>query len=135
HRARVRDITRGENLTRTYFLNDPPIIPSTTLIRRAHFAACGRFDASMRVFEDTDFFRRLARVSRFAYVDSPLLYKRSRSTSITGGRKDLMAYHALVALKAAAEEPSLLALVPKRLAERARKLGNHHFLLRDWTRA
>jgi len=42
-----------------------------------------------------------------------------------------MAHHAFVALKAAADEPALLPLVPRRLAERARKLGNQRFLLGD----
>jgi glycosyltransferase involved in cell wall biosynthesis len=130
-RAGVLDITGAGDLTRAYFLNDPPIIPSTALIRRAPFDACGGFDAAIRVFEDTDLYVRLSRVCRFALVNQPLLYKRYRGTSITGGRKDLMAHHALVALKAAAEEPRLLSLVPKRLAERARKLGNHRFLLGD----
>ena len=129
HEARVRDITAATNLTRGFFLNDPPIIPSTTLIRRSAFDACGGFDPTIRVFEDTDFYLRLSRISRFAFVAQPLLYKRSHNASITGGRKDLMAYHALVALKAAAIDPELLPLVPKRLAERARKLANHYFLL------
>ncbi|MET0660067.1 MAG: glycosyltransferase family 2 protein [Steroidobacteraceae bacterium] len=129
HGARVRDITKGGNLTHAYFLNDPPIIPSTTLIRRAAFDACDGFDPAVRVFEDTDFYLRLSRVCRFSFVDSPVLYKRYHPSSITGGRKDLMAHHAYVALKAAAMDPSLLSLVPRRLAERARKLGNHHFLL------
>lgn len=130
-RAGVLDISDGEALVRRYFLNDPPIIPSTTLVRRWAYDACGGFDPAVRVFEDTDFYVRLARVTRFALVDQPLLYKRNRGTSITGGRKDLMAHHAFVALKAAAAEPELLPLVPRRLAERARKLGNQRFLLND----
>lgn len=130
-RAGVLDLSMSRNLTRDYFLNDPPIIPSTTLIRRSAFDACGGFDAAIRVFEDTDFYLRLAKRYRFAVVDKPLLYKRNRGTSITGGRKDLMAHHAFVALKAAAEEPGLLPLVAKRLSERARKLANQRFLLGD----
>lgn len=130
-RAGVLDICEGEALARRYFLNDPPIIPSTTLLRRWAYDMCGGFDPMVRVFEDTDFYVRLARVTRFALVDRPLLYKRNRNSSITGGRKDLMAHHAFVALKAAAAEPELLALVPRRLAERARKLGNQRFLLND----
>nr|WP_267387362.1 glycosyltransferase family 2 protein [Sphingomonas sp. GC_Shp_3] len=130
-RAGVLDITAEADLSRTYFLNDPPIIPSTTLLRRDAYDAANGFDAAVRVFEDTDFYLRLAGVTRFALVDMPLLYKRQRGTSITGGRKDLMAHHAYVALKAAADAPALLPLVPRRLAERARKLGNHRFLLND----
>jgi glycosyltransferase involved in cell wall biosynthesis len=130
-RARVRDITGHSDLTRAYFLNDPPIIPSTTLIRRSAFRACGGYDARVQVFEDTDFYLRLSRVCRFALVNAPLLYKRTNSVGITGSRKDLLAHHALVALKAAAEEPRLLPLVPRRLSERARKLGNYRFLSGD----
>jgi glycosyltransferase involved in cell wall biosynthesis len=131
HQARVRDITGERHLTRAFFLNDPPIIPSTVLLRRRMFDACGRFDPAIEVFEDTDLYIRLSRICKFAYVERPLLYKRSRMSSITGSRKDLMAFHGLVAFKAAAEEPQLLALVPRRLAERARKLGNHRFILGD----
>ena len=40
-----------------------------------------------------------------------------------------MAHHAFVALKATARDPSLLPLVNRRLAERARKLSNHYLLL------
>lgn len=130
--AKLLDITSKADLTRTYFLNDPPIIPSTTIIRRATFERCGRFNAEIRVFEDTDFFIRMARISRFAMTSKPLLYKRNRGSSITGGRKDLMAHHALVAFKAAAVEPELMPLVTRRLAERARKLGNQRFLVGDY---
>jgi glycosyltransferase involved in cell wall biosynthesis len=130
-RAGVRDISQAADLKVTYFLNDPPIIPSTILIRRADYLACGRFDDAVRVFEDTDFFLRMAGVCRFALVDQPLIYKRNRGASITGGRTDLMAHHAYVAFKAAAADPRLTTLVPRRLAERARKLGNQRFLLGD----
>ncbi len=111
--------------------NDPPIIPSTTLLRRSAFTACGGFDANVRVFEDTDFYLRLSGIAGLRFVDEPALYKRSRGNSITGGRRDLMAHHAFVALKAASEDPRLLRWVPHRLAERARKLGNVRFVLGD----
>ncbi|HEY3697184.1 glycosyltransferase family 2 protein [Phenylobacterium sp.] len=130
-RAGVIDLAKFRDQTLGYFLNDPPIIPSTTLIRRSVFDACGGFDQTIRVFEDTDFYLRASRFGAFRLVDSPLLYKRFRPTSITGGRKDLLGHHALVAFKAAAEDPRLLRLVPRRLSERARKLGAHSFLLGD----
>jgi glycosyltransferase involved in cell wall biosynthesis len=130
-RAQVLDISDEPDVALAYFLNDPPIIPSTILIRRSVFEDSGGFDATIRVFEDTDFYLRLARFCRFAYVDTPLLYKRSGATTITGSRKDLIAHHAFVAFKAAAEDSRLLPLVPRRLAERARKLGNHRFLFGD----
>jgi glycosyltransferase involved in cell wall biosynthesis len=128
-RAGVLDITDQTELKIAYFLNDPPIIPSTILIARKSYVASGGFDANVRVFEDTDFFIRMAAVCKFGLVNEPLLYKRNRSTSITGGRKDLMAHHAFVAFKAAATDSRLMPLVPKRLSERSRKLGNQRFLL------
>ncbi len=131
-RAGVIDISGAEDLAIRYFLRDPPIIPSTTLIRRTAYDACGGFDAAVRVFEDTDFYIRLAGVTRFGLVDRPLLYKRNRNTSITGGRTDLMAQHAFVAFKAATQNPRLLPHVPARLSERARKLANQRFLARDF---
>jgi glycosyltransferase involved in cell wall biosynthesis len=134
-RAGVIDISLSPDLPRAYFLNDPPIIPSTILLRRSAYEASGGFDPAVKVFEDSDFFMRLANVTRFALVDKPLLFKRSRGASITGGRKDLLAHHAYVALKAAADNPALLSLVPRRLAERARKLANQRFLIGDLSEA
>jgi glycosyltransferase involved in cell wall biosynthesis len=125
--AGVRDITAARDLTLTYFLNDPPIIPSTLVLRRAMFDAVGGFDASIKVFEDTDFFVRLSRVCRFALVDEPLLDKRNRASSLTGRRRALMAHHAFVAFKAGEHDPRLTAYAPRRLAERARKLGNQEY--------
>jgi glycosyltransferase involved in cell wall biosynthesis len=129
--ATVRDICAERDLTRAYFVNDPPIIPSTTLVRRRAFEACGGYDPRVQLFEDTNLYLRLSRICRFAFVDAPLLYKRIRDVSMTAGRKDLIANHAMVAFQAAIEDSRLLPLVPRRLAERARKLGNHRFLLGD----
>ncbi len=126
--ANVRDITANRDLTRAYFLDDPPIIPSTTVIRRSAFDLCGGFDPKVQVFEDTDFYLRMSEICRFAFVKTPLLYKRSNRFGITGSRADLLAHHALVAFAAAMRQPRLLPLVPRRLAERARKLGNQRLL-------
>jgi glycosyltransferase involved in cell wall biosynthesis len=130
-RAGVIDLSSKANLSTQYFLNDPPIMPSSILVRRSAYTASGGFDPQLRVFEDTDFYLRMARVTKFALIDEPLIYKRYHKNSITGGRPDLMAHHAFVAFKAASNEPQLLGLVPRRLAERARKLGNQRFLLND----
>lgn len=130
-RAGIIEIGRSADLMREYFLNDPPILPSTVILRRTAFEAVSGFDPHIRVFEETDFYLRLSRVCRFGFVGVPLLYKRNRAASITGGRTDLMAHHAFVALKAAALEPRLFGLVPTRLAERARKLGSQRYLVGD----
>ncbi len=127
-RVSVRDITGASNLLERYFVCDPPIVPSTILVRREHLERCGGFDPAVAVFEDTDFFLRMATVCRFAVIGEVLLYKRGRATSITGGRSDLMAHHALVAFRACARHPNLLRLVARRLSDRARKLANQSFL-------
>src|SRR6185369_4236019 len=129
--ARILDITGASDLSLTYFLNDPPIIPSTILVRKTAFDAIGGFDPSIPVFEDTDFYLRISRHCGFGLVDEPLLLKRNRKTSITGGRPDLMMHHARVAFKFATTEPRMMPRVPRRLAERARKLGNQKFLMGD----
>lgn len=122
--SHVQDLAGAADLTRAYFLNDPPIMPSSALLRRSAFEAAGRFNEAIRVFEDTDFYLRLSRVTRFAAIDEPLIGKRNRPGSITGKRQGLMAHHAFVAFNFAAQESRFLPLVPRRLAERARKLGN-----------
>jgi glycosyltransferase involved in cell wall biosynthesis len=130
-RAGVINLSGAKNLSHSYFLNDPPIVPSTTVIRRSVFEKAGRFDASIRLFEDTDMWLRLAQISRFGCVEVPLLYKRYHVQSMTGGQRDLMPDHTYIAMKAVSYDPSLLPLLPRRLSERARKLGNHRFLQGD----
>ena len=130
-RAGVIDLGNAKNLSHSYFLHDPPIIPSTTVIRRSFFEEAGRFDAAIRLFEDTDMWLRLAQICRFGCVDVPLVYKRYHVQSLTGGQRDLMADHTCIAMKAVCYDFSLLPLLPRRLSERARKLGNHRFLQGD----
>ena len=120
----VADLGDARDLTLAYLLNDPPILPSSVLMQRSVFVEAGRFDPSLRVFEETDLYLRMSRLTRFAAIDEPLIYKRNRANSITGRRRPLMAHHAFVAFNFALDEPRLLPLVPRRLAERARKLGN-----------
>tara|TARA_X000000950_G_scaffold222538_1_gene268068 strand:+ start:31652 stop:32608 length:957 start_codon:yes stop_codon:yes gene_type:complete len=129
--ASVIDISHSKNLEKEYFISDPPIIPSTTLIKRATYDACGGFADDLKVFEDTELFIRLCAIGRVRFQEQPTLYKRYHPNSITGGVKDLMADHANVAFRAASRNPELLPLVPRRLSERARKLGNLKFVVGD----
>lgn len=130
-RTGVTDLSNAKDQALEYFLHDPPMVPSSLLIRRETYNRAGGMDPTVACFEDTDFYLRMSQVTRFGLVDAPLVYKRVRSSGITGGRDDLIAYHAFVALKAAATNHTLLPLVPRRLAERARKLANHRLLLGD----
>jgi glycosyltransferase involved in cell wall biosynthesis len=125
--CKVTNLYGHQDLTREYFLNDPPIVPSSSLMRRDRFEEAGMFDPGVRVFEDTEFFLRLSRICKFSAIDEPLIYKRMRGSSITGQRGVLMAHHAYIAFLAAASDPRLLPLVPKRLSQRARKLGNVYY--------
>lgn len=120
----VRDITRGDNLVRSYFLQDPALCPSSVMVRRTTFEAVGGFNPDIRLFEDTDFYLRVAHVARFAVRTEPLIYKREREGSMTSRRRSLMAHHAFIAFRAAEADRRLTPLVPARLSERARKLAN-----------
>jgi glycosyltransferase involved in cell wall biosynthesis len=122
--AKINDLGGSENLLRDYFLRDGPIIPSSIMFRRAVFEAVGKFDAAIRVFEDTEFYSRMAAACDFVMVREPLVEKRTHSASITARRKQLMVHHASVAFLIAGRQPTLIPDLPQRLAERARKLGN-----------
>lgn len=133
--ARLVDITAASDLALAYFLNDPPILPSTVFMRREVYTASGGMDPTIHCFEETEFYLRIASQTRFACLPTPLVLKRNRISSVTGGREDLLAFHAFVALKAAATNPALMRRVPARLSERARKLANQHFLAGDLNQA
>lgn len=130
-RAGAADLADAEDQTRAFFLCDPPILPSTVVLRRAAFDRAGGFDPTIRMFEETDLWLRLSRICRFGFAAEPLVYKRYHAESLTGSQQDKMSDHAFIALKAVAYDPELLGLVPRRLSERARKLGNHRFLQGD----
>jgi glycosyltransferase involved in cell wall biosynthesis len=122
--ASVRDLRNSVDPTLDYFLHDAPIVPSSVLMRRSVFDLVGGFDVTIPVFEDTEFYLRLSRVCRLAAVPGAVFYKRVHSGAITSKRASLMRHHANVAFSFAAQEPRLYPYVGKRLAERARKLGN-----------
>ncbi len=120
---RVYDLSGDDRAARRYFLRDPPILPSSVLMRREAFEALGGFDPTVTVFEDTDFFLRLAQVAQLKGLPDPLIRKRYRADSLSAPRPGLMAHHAFVAFRGAALDPDLTPLVPRRLAERAARLG------------
>ncbi|KKL80766.1 hypothetical protein LCGC14_2001500, partial [marine sediment metagenome] len=126
--ASAADLSRMEDLTRSFFLCDPPILPSTVILRRTALDRAGHFDPDIRMFEETEMWLRLSRVCRFGFVAGPLAYKRYHRKSLTGGFRDVLPDHLSIAARAVAMEPRLMPLVPRRMAERARKLGNHRFL-------
>jgi glycosyltransferase involved in cell wall biosynthesis len=124
HPVRLRRIPTDKPLPLAYFLNDPPIVPSTLMVRRVLFEQLDGFTEEIRVFEDTDFCLRAAQRTRFASLDEPLLYKRNHPMSITARSNDMLMHHANVAFRFAKSYPDALPYVPVRLAQRATKLGN-----------
>ncbi|MGE0829694.1 MAG: hypothetical protein AB7O04_10125, partial [Hyphomonadaceae bacterium] len=76
--------TAGEELLRLYFLYEAPIMPSTVLMRTAAARAIDYFNPDIRLFEETDFFMRLAGSGyRFAHQPEFLIYKRVRAGSLS----------------------------------------------------
>ena len=132
---RVYDLSTCRRPVRRYFLDDPPILPSSVLMRRTAFEAVGGFDEAVNVFEDTDFFLRLAGTARMKGLPEPLIRKRYRASSLSAPRPGLMAHHAYVTFHAAALEPDLTRWVPRRLAERAARLGLVAYYAGDWDTA
>ena len=121
--APVYDLSISRRPVRRYFLNDPPILPSSVLMQRRLFDAVGGFDEAERVFCDTDFLLKVLPLARIKGLADPLIRKRYRAGSLSAPRPELMANHASVAMLAAARDRSLAPLVPRRLAERAARLG------------
>ncbi len=119
----VYDLSGSRRPVRRYFLNDPPILPSSVLMRRSLFDAVGGFDEHERVFCDTDFLLKVLPLASIKGLSEPLIRKRYRAGSLSAPRPELMANHASVAFLAAARDATLAPLVPRRLAERAARLG------------
>lgn len=122
--APLVDLTSQSDQSLAYFMDDPPIVPSTVLMRRSLWDKLGGFDATLEVFEDTEFFFRATRLGRVAAVTVSLVDKRLHESAITSKRNQLMKHHAYVAFHIAAQDPRLLRYAARRLSERARKLGN-----------
>jgi glycosyltransferase involved in cell wall biosynthesis len=122
--APLHDLTGQPDQSLAYFMDDPPIVPSTVLMRRHLWNQLGGFDEKLQVFEDTEFFFRCTKHGLAAAVDAPLVDKRLHESAVTSSRSQLMKHHAYVAFHIAAQDPRLLPYVAKRLSERARKLGN-----------
>lgn len=69
------------------------IMPSSVMIKRKLFLAQGGFDPEFKVAEDSEFFLRLAKTTRFFYIDHPLhVYKRSSKSLVSMHLKELLEY-------------------------------------------
>jgi GT2 family glycosyltransferase len=84
-------------------------LPSSALIRRQLLAEAGVFDASLRVAEETEFFRRVAAYSPVVVVMSPLVrYRWAQGDSLTSSANtERLIDAALRSLDAAAQRRAL----------------------------
>ncbi len=121
--AAVADLSHAPDLEKAYFTRDGPIT-STIMVNRAVFEKTGGYDATLRMFEDTEFYARLAGRTRFAFLSEVLVHKRRHADAVTARRQGMMAHQAQVTFLIAARNPRLASLVPRRLSRAARKLGN-----------
>jgi glycosyltransferase involved in cell wall biosynthesis len=122
--ARVYDFTHSSDTVHDFFLYDGPIIPSSMLVRRRAFENVNGFDATIRIFEDTEFCARLAAVTPFVLVPESLVRKRIHHHAVTSHRSNIIAHHALVTFIIATRHPRLLRYVRSRMGRFARRLGN-----------
>jgi glycosyltransferase involved in cell wall biosynthesis len=53
------------------------------LVRKSAVDRCGYFDTSLSTQEDYDYWLRLSRLGRFAYIDQPLLNRTKRENQLT----------------------------------------------------
>jgi len=110
------------------FLFDMVSTP-TVIVRRSVLTACGGFDESLGVGQDTDLWFRIALRHRFAAISEPLVLRRFHGSNITKDARRLAA--AVVEiwgryLGAVVErEPHMRRAI---LADYAAKRWHHHFL-------
>jgi glycosyltransferase involved in cell wall biosynthesis len=119
-----------------YFLHDGPIIPSTVVFRMDAAGSVGFFDPKKRLFEDTDFYLRLAEKGfGFRHVADALTYKRKRGDSLSA-RIDRWETAMLATTQEwSARAPRLARLAGRRDAHRLTKIADAYFEARAWKRA
>ena len=111
-------------LTRKYFLFDGPIVPSTTLIRRAVFEDVGLFDESFKAYEETEFFLRASERWRFQHMPGRLTFKRRHGNNITRRLDALLPYAERITREWSEKRPELAAVAGKRRARYYASAGN-----------
>jgi glycosyltransferase involved in cell wall biosynthesis len=101
---------------RDYFVHDGPIMPSTSIIRRAVFEDVGLFDESLRICEDTEFCLRVAEKWRFCYTPGAFTFKRRHAGRISSRVEGFLPNNAFLSEQFSARHPELKPLVARRMA-------------------
>ena len=99
-----------------YFLNDGPIIPSSTIYRREVFLSVGFYNEKIKSYEETELHLRIAEKWKFFHIQGGLLYKRKRKEQLTARLDKLINYAYLVSEIAVSRNPQLKKFVNQRHA-------------------
>lgn len=114
----------AEDTLAEYFLNDGPIVPSTTILRRAALEEVGLFDEEQRLGEDTEMFLRLAEKWTFEHVSGALAFKRRHGSNLTRRLDALLPIAERLTERFVARNPRLTPLARRRMARRYARTGN-----------
>lgn len=110
---------------RQFFVDDAPIIPSCTILRRSVFAQTGLFDPAFLLGEDCEMWIRVLAKYACAHESVPTLLKRVRLNSLGSNELKRMPYNDRITEKTVRANPELRPLAGKRRARRLTKTGQY----------
>ena len=120
----VRSLNRFHtNQLVEYFIQDAPIVPSTTILRKEVFDTMGLFNEQIRSGEDTEMFLRVAEKWKLFYVSGADCYKRKSESQMTYRQEKLLKNQERISAIAISRNPHLKKFVKKRESYRNAKIG------------
>jgi glycosyltransferase involved in cell wall biosynthesis len=126
----------GQALVADFYLNDGPIFPSATILRRDVYDRIGGFDERFRMAEDTDYWLRVALAGyRFRHVPGGLVWKRRHQRNLTGDLERWLDVFEEQTSAYAATYPFLAPLAKRRLSRRYARIGQSLLANRRVSRA
>jgi len=123
------------HVLRDYFLNDAPIVPSTTVIRRSVLDDVGLFDESLQVGEDTEFCLRVAEKWRFSHVPGAYTFKRRHPAQISARLDALLPSASVVTQRFCARHSELRPIARRRMARLHAKVSVDCAMRGEWRKA
>ena len=126
---RVRDYNCGDtDSLEKLFVQGGPILPSTAVVKREAFTACGVFDTNLRYNEDPDMWLRIAARFPLQRIGKPLVRKRVVGGSLGSFGEENARCMREITEKAVAANPRLGAMTGRREVRIAAYLANGHLL-------
>jgi glycosyltransferase involved in cell wall biosynthesis len=127
---------KGEALVADFYLNDGPIFPSATILRRDVYNRIGGFDERLRMAEDTDYWLRVAMAGyRFRHAPGGLLCKRRHQGNLTHDLERWLGVFEEQTSAYAASHSFLAPLAKRRLSRRYARIGQSLLANRRTARA